>query len=48
VSSDHLRGLREVLALGDDLAYALNDHTEDRGDVGHAQVALLDRGADLG
>jgi hypothetical protein len=45
---DYSRRLGEVLALGDDLAHALNGHTEDRGDVDDAQVALLDQGADLG
>ncbi len=34
--------------LGDDLAHALSGHAEDRGDVGHSQVTLLDQGADLG
>jgi hypothetical protein len=46
--SDHLRWLREVIALGDDLAHALNPHAEDRGDVGRAQVTLLDQSTDLG
>jgi hypothetical protein len=48
VPPDHLRRFGEVVALGDDLADPLLGHAEDWGDVGDAQVALLDQGDDLG